>query len=216
MYSRNYPSPRYQALLTLYQQMHREGDSSQKKITEKTFPGLNAIREAPKIKKLIDKYNAITLLDYGCGKGLQYELQPVTLSNGEEWPSLLEYWNLDEAYCYDPAYKPFNVLPDQLFDGVICTDVLEHIPEEDIPWILKELFTHASKFVYANIACYPAQKTLPDGQNAHCTVKPVDWWTQQFQLASEDSAIIYWEIWLQKRISPGKLVESSVSNDMAG
>lgn len=214
MFNRNQPSPRYQALLTLYKQMHKEGDASQEKLIEKNFPGLNAIREAPKIKKLIEKFNANTLLDYGCGKGLQYEIQPLILSNNEKWPSLLDYWNLDEAYCYDPAYEPFNVLPDQQFDGVICTDVLEHIPEEDIPWILKELFRYASKFVYANIACYPAQKSLPDGQNAHCTVKSVEWWTRQFQLASADDKTIYWEIWLQMRIAPGKLVETNVSVDM--
>lgn len=56
---------------------------------------------------------------------------------------------------------------------MICTDVLEHCPEEDIPWIVDELFAFARKFVYANIACFPARKQLPSGGNAHCTVKPV-------------------------------------------
>ena len=73
MYSRNHPSPRYQALLTLYQQMHREGDSSQKKITEKTFPGLNAIREAPKIKKLIETALQISFWDLSISMNLNFK-----------------------------------------------------------------------------------------------------------------------------------------------
>jgi hypothetical protein len=67
---------------------------------------------------------------------------------------------------------------------VICTDVLEHCPEEDIPWILDELFAYARKFVYANVACFPARKRLPSGGNAHCTIKPVKWWEAEIVRAA--------------------------------
>ena len=59
---------------------------------------------------------------------------------------------------------------------MICTDVLEHCPEEDVSWIVAELFDFASKFVYANVACFTARKRLPSGGNAHCTVKSPRWW----------------------------------------
>jgi hypothetical protein len=36
----------------------------------------------------------------------------------------------------------------------------------------------ARKFVFANIASYPAAKILPNGENAHCTIRPVEWWSQ--------------------------------------
>ncbi len=62
---------------------------------------------------------------------------------------------------YDPAYTPYMALPQGKFTmASICTDVLEHCPEQDIPWILSELFSYATRFVFANIACYPAKKTL--------------------------------------------------------
>ena len=64
-------------------------------------------------------------------------------------------------------------------DLVVCTDVLEHCPPEDVPWIVEELFMLARKFVFANIACYPARKYLRNGENAHCTVAPVEWWSEQ-------------------------------------
>ena len=38
--------------------------------------------------------------------------------------------------CYDPGYAPFAEPCEGTFDGVITTDVLEHIPEEDIGWVL--------------------------------------------------------------------------------
>ena len=98
------------------------------------------------------------------------------LGSAGTFDSLQDYWGVEQITCYDPAHAPFQILPEGPFDGVICTDVLEHCPEEDLPWILDELFSLAGKFVYANVACYPANKNLPDGENAHCTLRPPAWW----------------------------------------
>ena len=62
---------------------------------------------------------------------------------------------------------------------MVSTDVLEHIPAEDIPWVLGELFSFADKFVFVTIAGYPAQKIMPNGENAHCTIAPMGWWQEQ-------------------------------------
>jgi hypothetical protein len=86
--------------------------------------------------------------------------------------------------CYDPGYQPLLGPDRAAYDGVICTDVLEHITEEDIPWVLDKLFSHARLFVYAVAACYPARKQLPDGQNAHCTLQEPDWWREQMEAAA--------------------------------
>lgn len=71
--------------------------------------------------------------------------------------------------------------------------MLEHCPEEDIPWILDELFSLANKFVYANVACFPARKRLPSGGNAHCTVKPVSWWADQLAHPAKTSPHVCYE-----------------------
>ncbi len=86
--------------------------------------------------------------------------------------------------CYDPGYAPHSARPPGRFDGVISTDVLEHCPEEDLAWILEEIFGYATRFVYLNVACYPARKTLPNGENAHATVRPPDWWRDKVAAAS--------------------------------
>lgn len=179
-YTRAAPSPRYRRLLEQYQLMHLHGETHLGIPPEETFPGRSLPKEAAPIKRLIRLTGARTILDYGAGKGQQY--LPMRITDQEEridYPDIRSYWGVDEVRCYDPAYPPFTSLPGGTFDGVVCTDVLEHCPEEDIPWILDELFGFADKFVYANVACFPARKRLPSGGNAHCTVKPVKWWEDQ-------------------------------------
>ena len=59
-------------------------------------------------------------------------------------------------------------------------DVLEHCPEQDLRWIVAEIFGFANRFVFANVASYEAMTTLPNGENAHCTVRPSEWWNAVF------------------------------------
>ncbi len=178
MYSRAHPSPRYRALLALYRQMHEEGSPADDLPPEQTFPGTSLFHYVGFIKTLIDRHQAKTLLDYGAGKGLQYRPREIVVDD-RRWPSIQAYWGVEQIYCYDPAYAPLAERPRWTFDGVICTDVLEHCPEEDIPWILEEIFSYARRFVFAAVACFPAEKCLPNGENAHCTVRPIHWWEAQ-------------------------------------
>lgn len=187
-YSRAAPSARYRRLIEQYQAMHLYGETHLGIPPEQTFPGASLPKEAPRIKRLIKQTGASTLLDYGSGKGQQYwPRRMVDPDEGVDYPDVKSYWGVDEVRCYDPAYAPFSELPTGRFDAVICTDVLEHCPEEDIPWILAELFAYARKFVYANVACFPARKRLPSGGNAHCTIKPVKWWDDQVTRAARSN-----------------------------
>ena len=184
-YTRAAPSPRYRRLIEQYQQMHLLGDQHTGLPPERTFPGESLPRQAPHIKRLIKLTGASTLLDYGCGKGQQYlPRRTADPDEGIEYPDIQSYWGVKTIQRYDPAYQPFTQLPAGKFEGVICTDVLEHCPEEDIPWILGELFGYATRFVFANVACFPAKKRLPSGGNAHCTIKPVRWWEEHVERAA--------------------------------
>lgn len=176
MYSREEPSPRYRKLIQLYRRMHVEGDKTIGMPSERTFAGGSVLRHVKEVKKLIDDTGAQTLLDYGAGKGHQYAWRDVELPDGSRIESLRAYWGVRELAMYDPGYEPLSRLPSGTFDGVICTDVLEHCPAEDLPWIVDEVFGFARRFVYLTIASYGAIKTLPNGENAHCTVRPPDWW----------------------------------------
>jgi len=199
-FSRSQPSPRYQYLMRQYGRMHVEGETRLGIPAEQTFPGSSLAPHVTAIKKLIHASSARTILDYGAGKGLQYRPHRVMMEGRHVADGIAEYWDVDEVRCYDPGYAPFAALPEGRFDGVICTDVLEHCPEEDLPWIVAELFGFAKCFIYANVACYPASKHLPDGENAHVTIRDPQWWREFFARAAAGRGEITWELHTDARI----------------
>jgi FkbM family methyltransferase len=194
-YSRSQPSPRYVDLLAQYRRMHAEGEPNLGLAPEQTFPGASMHGgHVAAVKRMIEQTGARSILDYGSGKGMQYRPQKLMLDGRHVADGIAEYWDVDEVRCYDPGYAPFSVLPREPFDGVVCTDVLEHCPEEDVDWIVAEIFSLAARFVYANVACYPAMKRLPSGENAHITIRAPEWWRAKFAHAAGAHAGVRWEL----------------------
>jgi SAM-dependent methyltransferase len=134
------------------------------------FTGQSLTPHVHEIKSLIDKFECKSVLDYGCGNALEY------LSNKVHET----LWGVS-AVWYDPNHPTHNHLPDKRFDAVVCTDVMEHIPESAVKDVLFRIFKRAGKFVFFNISTRSAMKTLPNGENAHVTVKPGEWWDQQIE-----------------------------------
>jgi hypothetical protein len=213
IYSRAHPSPRYIELMQLYRQMHEHGEVFLDIPPQDTFPGLSLPPQASRIKALIDATGAKRILDYGSGKGKQYQARNIRVPGIDEPVSSIQaYWGVNTIQCYDPAYTPYSTLPQGVYDGVICTDVLEHCPEEDIPWILDEIFSYAQKFVFANVACYPAKKRLPTGENAHCTIRPKQWWADRFQEVAAKYPGVKYEVWIQWKDDLGRLTDEVIRN----
>jgi len=141
-------------------------------LNDNIFPGSSLIRHIPHIDKFIRQYNIKSMLDYGCGKAKHHPPQ----------------WN---AALYDPGYPPFSEKPTGKYEMVISTDVLEHVEEEYVEEVLTEIFNYATKFVYLNISTRKAGKNLPDGRNAHVTVKPKSWWRKKVKKCSRSSVGYY-------------------------
>jgi len=202
-FTRANPSPRYRELLEGYRTMHANGEKFMNVAPLDTFPGFTLLSEAHHIKRLIDRTGALSILDYGSGKGRQYDARGVRLARGEKVDSIIDYWGVDHVHCYDPSLPGFSKLPQETFHGVISTDVLEHCPEEDLPWILAEMFAYAERFLYASVACFPAKKRLPSGENAHCTIRPPEWWAALFRRIAAGSPGVYWELSASVRTGEG-------------
>ena len=173
-YSRANPSTRYVQLISMYQEMHLKGERFTGVPAHEIFDGRSLKSQIRRIKHLISRTGSATVLDYGSGKGNQYDPMQLDIDGEGKWDGVLDYWGVDEVVCFDPAYAPYSTRPREQFDGVVCTDVLEHCPEDDIPWIVDELFSFARRFVFVTIACYPARKRLPNGENAHITLRDAD------------------------------------------
>lgn len=144
----------------MYREMHSD---------PRSFLGNSTRKHVVEIAALVKQTSAKTMLDYGSGKGMQYLSSRVH-----------EYWGVALPYCYDPGVRGLHKKPKGRFDVVVCVDVLEHIPELLIEETAAELFGYARKGLYAHVALSPAHKMLPDGRNAHVTLKPRDWWERVF------------------------------------
>ena len=176
------PSQRYLSLIEQYREMHSRGSSEDQ--TE-TFTGYIILHYIDALKRVCDVLMPQTILDYGSGKGRAYnDPDALELEDGSKI-DLQSYLRLSSVTYYDPGFEPYSGRPSGKFDGVVCSDVLEHCPEEDIDWILGEIFGYAREFVFVTIAGYPAVKHLPNGENAHITLKPLEWWNDKLNAALE-------------------------------
>ena len=137
------------------------------------------------LKQIVEGFSLASWLGTEQAKlQLTREPRPLPVPGEGVFEGVIDYWDIDEVRCYDPSYDRYSALPEGQFDGVISTDVLEHCIEDDIPWIVEEMFSYATRFVYAAIACYPAMAMLPTGENAHTTVRPPEWWDAIFAAAN--------------------------------
>lgn len=152
----------------------------------------------PKIYKL--KNRAISVLDYGCGKGTHVFEKIAKYGH----KTTLEYHqgNIQCYYLFDPCVPKYNIKPSpgSLFDVTICADVMEHIPEEDVDTVLHDIktFTKEDGVVLLSISGNPAIKSFDNGENVHITIKPYEWWLQKIkQHVNQTFFLIY-------KGSPGK------------
>ena len=177
-FKRGSPSKLYTEYLDYYIAMHKKG---------KAFDGRSLKKFVNIIGNLIQTHQCKTLLDYGAGRGILYGDDFGILTDildyyngkphGIDKP-LQEYWRLDEVCLYEPALPGLDKLPSKSYDAVISTDVLEHIPESDLGWVIDEIFSKAKQFVFLNIATFPALKTFPDGTNVHVSLFKSDAWVE--------------------------------------
>lgn len=151
---------RKQQYIDLYKQFYGAGGYGKR-------PHHQTLVAKDRIKSALKKTGSTTMLDYGCGDGLQYKRY-----------GLKEFFNLQEIYCYDPGVEEFEIKPNKSFDAVINTDVMEHIPIGVDREVIAEIFTFATKMVYFRIATSPAKNKLPNGENAHCNLKTHEEWVK--------------------------------------
>ena len=167
MYSKD-----YEEILNAYKKMHLEGTSND--AAENTFDGKSLRFFFKPIKYIIDKTKSETLIDFGCGKA-RYYYEEIEVDN-KKFNNVLDYWQIQKHTLYDPGLEKYSIYPKDKADAVICIDVVEHIPEKDVINFIDNIFKLSNKFIFLNIACYPAVKSLPDGRNVHLSIKePKEW-----------------------------------------
>lgn len=134
---------------------------SQNLFLHETKPGFGVAgyRHAFKVGRICEDHNLTTILDYGCGKA--------TLK-----PELKRTYPRATVQNYDPVTFPIKP---RRADLLVSTDVLEHIEPEFLVDVLVHMAS-LGKWAYLTISTRPAQKTLPDGRNAHLIQENQAWW----------------------------------------
>jgi len=121
----------------------------------------------PTIRGIIQKRSFGSVLDYGCGKGHFIKFAQ------EAMPGL-------RVEGFDVASDEYAVLPKDVFDMVVCLDVMEHVEFGALSSVLAEIRDRTGKVFVCSVANYPAGKMLPDGRNAHVTQMPFGYWFNMF------------------------------------
>jgi 2-polyprenyl-3-methyl-5-hydroxy-6-metoxy-1,4-benzoquinol methylase len=138
------------------------------------FSGMTIARFADPITKILRQYGCKSVLDYGCAKGQAYETNEALMKMRK-----------DECMVtlYDPGVPEYAAKPATPFDAVVCVDVVEHVPEDELDAVLKELFHYAEKVVIATFCPRGSKKKLPStGQDVHITQHNRLWWEERFHL----------------------------------
>jgi hypothetical protein len=131
IFTKERPSRRFAELLALNRELHEQGAGAQGKTAANTFGGKSLRDHVAPIAALVRTRRARTILDYGSGKGQMYEALPGESPNSRR--KTLRAWGGAKVTCYDPGYAPFAAPIEEEYDGVVCTDVLEHVADDDIP-----------------------------------------------------------------------------------
>lgn len=137
--------------IDLYTQVHHNNPNFGKEL-HRHFTHIASILILLDVKKAID---------FGCGKGVMADK--------------LNELGIAGVTKYDPAIPSYNTIPKAKFDCVLNTDVMEHIPEADIPAVLDQFKKLApTAVIIPHLG--KAHLILPNGENAHCTIKtPGEW-----------------------------------------
>lgn len=153
-----------------------------RKLHEEKYYGDSSTMYLDLITPLVKAFDPPSILDYGCGRS-----------------SLVNHyynWGKTKIYKYDPAVPEYECFPDIKNVGmVLCTDVLEHILWDDVYGIIKRIKSLTDLAIFV-ISLKPSRATLPDGRNAHVSIKESKEWLRVIKLQFPKSIIykiLYWE-----------------------
>jgi mitochondrial fission protein ELM1 len=145
--------------------------------------------------ELIAATEARTILDYGLGAGHDTSAGPAGLLGDQAGPAVTRAsvvsWPLTERLA-------------ERFDGVVCTGMLAYLPDEDVPWVLDELFGYATRFVYVTMTQPPPGIMLPGGARLRPRLRDPSWWSERLAATSARHPSLHWRLLIRMRTKLGR------------
>jgi hypothetical protein len=87
-------------------------------------------------------------------------------------------------------HAPFGDAPRGRWDGVVVTAALDSVPEDDVPWVLDEVFAAAKRFVLVAVAPPPPASD----PHAPSVLVPAARWPEHLEAAARRRPEIHWEL----------------------
>lgn len=138
--------------------------------SSKTFSGAFLRRHIHQLRELIDVENLKTVLDYGCGKALEYT-RPVT--GTDKLPET--YWGA-KVTLFDPCVPQYAARPQGTFDLVIGLQVLCWVPRPALAAVIDDMYAYANKGIYISEQIGNVKKNILRDQGLTAQGSSVEQW----------------------------------------
>ena len=133
------------------------------------------------VDNLINNYQFKTVLDAGCGSA---DVVRYLLSKGYDAQGIELSHNVLKTHASDLLKKKkvlqgsLSKLPhgDNTFDVIFSSEVLEHIPKENISKVIEEFYRVSKRYVFLTISLRPSSNF----NKYHITLQDRDWWEKEF------------------------------------
>jgi mitochondrial fission protein ELM1 len=79
-------------------------------------------------------------------------------------------------------------------DGVVCASSMEFVPEDDVPWLLDELFRAADRYALVRIDCARLRELRPAGATESSLFSDPARWPAYLTMASRRRPSVHWEL----------------------
>ena len=136
-------------------------------------------RSIPEALDIKEYFDFKTCVDYGCAKG--FLVNALRIIGCDAYGEDISEYAVENCH---PNVKDYVSLPnDNVYDLLICKDVLEHIEEEDLPGVLQNFARKSNQFFFViplgdedrfRIREYEVYIT-------HVTKKDEEWWIKMFE-----------------------------------
>ncbi len=84
--------------------------------------------------------------------------------------------------------------PPSLPAAILCVDTLEYLPDEDVPWVLAELFKRARRAVVVAVQSRPRDLALGPAGRFSARPRAPEWWARCMQRAAMHYPALYWKL----------------------
>jgi mitochondrial fission protein ELM1 len=150
------------------------------------------------VRELVTLSDATTLLDVGFA---------APVASPDEMKGVAERSGVSSAYRLDFCSAEASLASPGGFDGVICTEVLEYLPDENIEWFVEALFARAKGFLYATVSDGSHAPKLPDGTPAKRLASGGrERWATCFENASARHPDVHWRLVFDRTTGRGHRV----------